>query len=156
MSRLKCVARWRRSSVLLGGMFSSKAMVSTLNRGSRTWRARHRFRSGDFLAENQRLKTEQSYHQASMHAAASQVGSVFSQVHRAQPLHHPVVGPLGNLCWRNIVLIAQRRERGLKLSCSSECENEYFKHTKSLLSPPTSFSGESTSSDGRRRKQLGS
>ncbi|TNN57389.1 hypothetical protein EYF80_032358 [Liparis tanakae] len=31
-----------------------------------------------------------SHHQASVHAAASQVGSVFSEVCRTQPLHHPM------------------------------------------------------------------
>lgn len=45
-----------------------------------------------------------------MDTAASQIGSIFGEIHGPQPLHHPVVGPLGDLCWRNIVLVAKKRE----------------------------------------------
>lgn len=37
------------------------------------------------------------YHESTMDTAASEIGGVFRQVHRTQPLHHPVVGPLLHL-----------------------------------------------------------
>lgn len=129
------MARWRRSSVLLGGMFSSKAMVSTLNRGSRTWRQRSLLEA-DALRREAALhwKTEMSHHQASVHAAASQVGSVFSEVHGPKPLHHSMVGPLGNLCWRNIVLLTKRRRKEKSMSSSSSAfENERQTQTPLII-----------------------
>lgn len=56
------------------------------------------------------LNTQWSHHQSSMNPTASQIGSIFSEIHGPQPLHHPVVGPLRNLCRRNIVLSAKNRE----------------------------------------------
>lgn len=45
-----------------------------------------------------------SHHEGSMNATASQVRGVFSQIHRSEPLHHSVVGPLGDLCRCDVVL----------------------------------------------------
>lgn len=45
-----------------------------------------------------------THYKASVHAAASEVRSVFSQVHRAQPLHYAVIGPLHHLRWRGFIL----------------------------------------------------
>lgn len=45
-----------------------------------------------------------SHHQPSMDAAAPQIGSVLGQIHRPEPLHHSVVGPLGDLCWCDVIL----------------------------------------------------
>lgn len=74
-------------------------------------RERRRLRRGNFEERISVSPGRLSHHQASVHTTASQVGSVFSEVHRPQPLHHPMVGPLGNLCWRNIVLWAPSTER---------------------------------------------
>lgn len=68
-----------------------------------------------------------------MHTTASQVRSVFSEVHRTQPLHYPMVGPLGNLCWRNIILLAQTANRGLK-SYSGAFVNKNFKLNNRIIS----------------------
>lgn len=107
MSRLKCVARWRRKRVLFGGMFSSNAMVSTLNRGSSTWGERECLGGRICTEFPLKINNQLSHHQASVHTAASEVGSVLSKVHRPQPLHYSVVGPLGNLCWSDVVLWRQ-------------------------------------------------
>lgn len=49
-----------------------------------------------------------THHQSSMNTAASQVWGVFSQIGRSEPLHHSVVGPLRDLCWRDVVLERER------------------------------------------------
>lgn len=150
MSRLKCVARWRRSSVLLGGIFNSKAIVSTLNRGSKTCGGRtclgaahgqeERTSRREFLFLSM---TQPSHHQASMHTAASQVRRVFCKVHRSQPLHYPVVGPLGDLSRGNVVLL-DTTDKGC------------LWHGSPLKEPTELFKFGCTSSDGRRRRQFGS
>lgn len=40
-----------------------------------------------------------------MDTTASEVGGIFCQVHRAQPLHHTMIGPLLNLRWGDAVLV---------------------------------------------------
>lgn len=57
------------------------------------------------------------HHQPSMNAAPSEVGSVFSQIHGAQPLHHSVVGPLGDLSWCDVVL---QTPTGLNLTAQQQ------------------------------------
>lgn len=50
-----------------------------------------------------------------MNAAAPQIWSIFCQVHRPEPLHHSVVGPLGDLCWCDVVLDT---DKGIKIQIS--------------------------------------
>lgn len=49
-----------------------------------------------------------------MNSAAPQIRSVFCQIHRAEPLHHSVVGPLGDLCWCDVVLDTTREQKGFR------------------------------------------
>lgn len=53
------------------------------------------------------------HYEASMHATAPQVWCVLCQVHRPQPLHHSVVGPLDHLTGRELVLKAQTGKKRL-------------------------------------------
>lgn len=46
-----------------------------------------------------------------MDTTASEIGGIFCQVHGAQPLHHPVVGPLLNFWWRDATLWEQATPR---------------------------------------------
>lgn len=48
--------------------------------------------------------TPEAHHQPPVHSAAPQVGRVLCQIHGAQPLHHAVVGPLGDLRRCHIIL----------------------------------------------------
>lgn len=48
------------------------------------------------------------YHEPAVDAATSEIGGVLSQVHRAQPLHHSMVGPLLNLGGSDAALWEQR------------------------------------------------
>ena len=48
------------------------------------------------------------HHESSVDSTAPEVGRVFGQVHRAQPLHHTVVGPLGDLCRTDVALETAR------------------------------------------------
>lgn len=48
-----------------------------------------------------------SYNQAPVHSAASKVGRIFRQIHRSEPLHHPVVGPLHHVGRRDVVLLEE-------------------------------------------------
>lgn len=49
-----------------------------------------------------------------MNAAAPQVWSIFCQIHRAEPLHHSVVGPLGDLSGRDVVLDTTEEHKNLR------------------------------------------
>lgn len=46
-----------------------------------------------------------SYNQAAVHPAASEVGCIFCQIHGSEPLHHPVVGPLHHVRRRDVALL---------------------------------------------------
>lgn len=78
-----------------------------------------------------------------MNAAAPQIWSVFCQIHRAEPLHHSVVGPLGDLSWCDVVLDTTEEHKDVR--------EEREKAEKSERAGPP----RDTSSDGRRLRQFG-
>lgn len=61
------------------------------------------------------------HHQSPVNAAASQVRGVLSQIHRPEPLHHPVVGPLRDLCRCDVVLERDGRAPTLPLTNLPTC-----------------------------------
>lgn len=98
---LKLVVRWRLRSVFWGGMFSSMASVSRLNRGSSIYGKPRLFK---IFKKRNTNNTTCTHDEPSVHAAAPQVRGIFCQVHWSQPLHHSVVGPLDHLAGRELVL----------------------------------------------------
>lgn len=94
-----------------------------------------------------------------MNTAAPQIGSVFGQIHGAQPLHHSVVGPLGDLRWGHVVLdnddnILLNQRENQKLSGGRNRQSGF--RTKGVRVIVGRDFLCDTSSEGRRLRQLGS
>lgn len=140
MSRLKCVARWRRSSVLLGGMFSSKAMVSTLNRGSRTWRQRSLLGLDTFRRESPLPWKTKHWTVSPSGLRAHRCLSGWERIQRG-PQTAATPSPYGwsigkPLLEKYCSIGTENRQRKKNmLSYSTAFEDEYVKHNNRLLSP---------------------
>ncbi len=88
-------------------MFSSMASVSELNRGSSIYEEGETFKmlSVVFLFFwHINCVIMCTHYQPSVHTAAPQVWCVLGQIHRSQPLHDSVVGPLDHLTGSELVL----------------------------------------------------
>lgn len=110
---LKLVVRWRLSSVFWGGIFSSMASVSELNRGSSICVKGRILRCFVELFVflwpiNSMIMC--THNKPSVHATAPQVWSVLCQVYWPQPLHDSVVGPLDNFTGSELVLNTQTQK----------------------------------------------
>lgn len=56
-----------------------------------------------------------------MNTAASQIWGIFGQIYRSEPLHHSVVGPLRDLCRRDVVLERDERMQRLPVTTLKTC-----------------------------------
>lgn len=63
-----------------------------------------------------------AHHQSSMDSTASQIGCVFRQIYRTQPLHYSVIRPLRDFSWSDVVL---SRRTGGKHNTYTKATMEY-------------------------------